>query len=233
MGPVSAAYVAYAVAQAGIAIWAFSLWRRDRQSGSLALMLPIAAVWYDNLIVGLGSTIGEGVLLRALTFPRFLGHALLTPIWIVAAVSLAVRAGVFPRRRAAVIRGSWVLYALLVLVGLLNEVVFFRGELIREQDALYYTNVGRILTPPPPSLTMLVIVFVCGVLVLVRTRWPWMLLGALPVPISQGLPSEGPAFALINSAEVLMSLSLVATLAFIQRWEQRDAGQPEPPQPSC
>ena len=219
MGSNAFAYLVYAVAQTAVAAWAFVLWRKERTAGALALLLPIAAVWYDNLVIALGGSIGAGPMLQALTFPRFAGHALLTPLWIVAGVSFAERAGAFGRRARAAVIGSWVLYAAMVVVGLLNEVVFFKGELVSEGDAVYYTNVGRLFTPPPPSLTMLVVVLICGALVLWRTRWPWMLLGALPVPLSQSVRSDGPAFLLVNSGEVLMSVSLVATLAFLQRRE--------------
>lgn len=223
MGANTFAYLVYAAAQTAIAVWAFVLWRRDRSIGSLALLLPIAAVWYDNLVIALGGYIGPGPTLETLTFPRFAGHALLTPLWIVAAVAMAVRAGAFAKHAKPVIIGSWVLYAVMVVVGLLNEVVFFSGELVTEGDVLYYTNAGRLFTPPPPSLTMLLVVLLCGALILWRTRWPWMLLGALPVPLSQFLRSDGAAFLLINSGEVLMSASLVATLAFLQKREGQES----------
>jgi hypothetical protein len=42
-------------------------------------------VVYDNLMIALGSYIGAGPLLQALTIPHFAGHALITPIWIAAA----------------------------------------------------------------------------------------------------------------------------------------------------
>jgi hypothetical protein len=219
MGTATIAYIVYATAQAALAVWAFMLWRKDRTGGSLAVLLPIATVWYDNLIIALGAYIGAGPTLRALTIPRFLGHSLFTPIWIVAAVSLAVRAGAFAGHRRLVTGGSWILYGAMVIVGLLNEVVFFRGELVTEGDAVYYTNVGRIFTPPPPSLTMLVVVLICGALVFWHTRWPWMFLGALPVPLSQFLSGEGAAFLFVNSGEVIMSASLVATLSFLMRRE--------------
>lgn len=213
------AYFVYAAAQAALAVWAFILWRADRSVGALALLMPIATVWYDNVIIAAGSWIGAGPVLEALTVPRFVGHALFTPAWIVAAVALAVRAGAFAGRQRVAALSSYALYGAMVVVGLLNEVVFFKGELVIEGDVTYYTNVGRLFTPPPPSLTMLVVVLICGALVLWHTRWPWMLLGALPVPASQALSGDGAAFLFINSGEVIMSASLVATLAFIRRRE--------------
>lgn len=221
MGLHSFAYALYALAQALLAVWGFLLWRRDREIGSLALLLPIATVWYDNLIIVLGSFIGPGPLLEALTVPRFVGHALITPIWIIAGISLAIRVGAFPKRAHILTIGSWLLYALMVAVGIFNEIISFKGELIAEGGVLYYTNAGRVFTPPPPSLVMLVVVLICGAIVLWKTRWPWMLLGAASVPLAQAIPGDGVAFLFINSSEVIMSLSLIVTLAFVQRRSKR------------
>jgi hypothetical protein len=225
VGLYSLGYIVYGFLQAALAVWAFTLWRKDRTVGAFMLMLPIATVWYDNLIIGLGGVIGPGPTLEALTFPRFLGHSLFTPSWIVAAVMLATRFGAFPGRERIAKMGSWVLYAAMVGVGLLNEVVSFEGELVREADVVYYTNVGRLITPPPPSLTMTLVVLLAGLYIAVRTRgrWPWLLLGALLVPAGQFAGESGPMFIIVNLGEVLMSASLVATLAYVMRRERAQA----------
>ena len=225
MGIYSIGYIVYGFLQAALAVWAFTLWRKDRTAGAFMLMLPIATVWYDNLIIGLGGVIGAGATLEALTFPRFLGHSLFTPSWIVAGVMLATRFGAFAGRERIAKIGSWVLYAAMVAVGLVNEVISFRGELVREADVLYYTNVGRLITPPPPSLTMTVVVLLAGIYIAVRTRgrWPWLLLGALLVPAGQFAGESGPMFIIVNLGEALMSASLVATLAYVMRRERAEA----------
>jgi hypothetical protein len=222
VGLYSIGYIVYGFLQAALAVWAIALWRRDRTAGAFMLLLPIATVWYDNLIIGLGGTIGAGPLLEALTFPRFLGHSLFTPSWIVAAVMLATRFSAFRGRERIAKIGSWVLYAAMVAVGLVNEVFSFEGELVREADVLYYTNVGRIFTPPPPSLVMTLVVLLAGVYIAVRTRgrWPWMALGALLVPAGQFAGDAGPMFFVVNLGEVLMSASLVATLAYVMRYSK-------------
>lgn len=221
MGTYTAAYFAYAVAQGALGIWAFTLWRKERTAVAFTLMLPPLTVVYDNLAIALGSYIGPGDLLLGLTIPRFAGHALFTPIWIVAAVGLALRAGAFRGRERGFVIGSWALYGVMVVIGLINEVISFVPEFVEEGDVVYYTNVGRVFTPPPPSLTMLLVVLICGLIVAWRTRgrWPWMFLGALPVLASQGMRTDEVAFVLINSSEVLMSLSLVATLVYFRRRE--------------
>ncbi|MHB8739795.1 MAG: hypothetical protein ACYC62_01360, partial [Coriobacteriia bacterium] len=82
--------------------------------------------------------------------------------------------------------------------------------------------VGRLITPPPPSLTMTLVVLLAGLYIAVRTcgRWPWMALGALLVPAGQFINAEGPLFFIVNLGEVLMSASLVATLAYVMRRER-------------
>ena len=213
------AYLLYAFGQAAVALWGLSLWRRERSWATLALLLPPAAVVYDNVIIAIGASIGAGPLLEALTVPRFAGHALLTPIWIVGAAGLALRSGAFARWKRTVSLGSWVLYGAMVVIGLINEVIVFRGELVSDGDVLYYTNVGRIFTPPPPSLTMLTVALIAGAVVLWRTRgrWPWMALGAIAVGAAQAGRTSAISFVLVNSGEVLMALSLVATLWYLQR----------------
>jgi hypothetical protein len=224
VGTYTAAYFGYAIAQGALGIWAFTIWRKERTAVAFTLMLPPLTVVYDNLMIALGSYIGPGPLLEALTVPRFVGHSLFTPIWIVAAVGLALRAGAFAGRERGFVIGSWALYGAMVLVGLYNEVISFVGEIVYEGDVVYYTNVGRAFTPPPPSLTMLVVVLVCGAIVAWRTRgrWPWMFLGGLPVIASQAVQTDEAAFVFVNSAEVIMSLSLVATLWYFRKREAEE-----------
>lgn len=210
------AYLAYAAGQAALAVWTWTMWRREREFWILALMLPMAAVVYDNTIVALGSFIGAGSALEVLTVPRFLGHALFTPIWIIGSVGLMLRTGVFPRAATALRIASYVLYAIMAIIGVLNEVVFFEGKLVTQGDVLYYTNVGRIMSPPPPSLTMVLVTLLAGLVVFWRMRWPWMAVGALLVGAAQAARGVEAAFVVVNSAEVLMAASLALTLWKVQ-----------------
>ena len=76
----TATYALFALAQLTLAVIAFRQWRMRPGATTLTLMLPIVALVYDNTIAAAGSFIGEGALLRALTVPRFVGHAFLTPV---------------------------------------------------------------------------------------------------------------------------------------------------------
>ena len=229
MGFYTLSYIGFALAQALIALWGFKYWRDGKKIGVLMILLPIATVWYDNLIIAVGSYIGAGPTLEALTFPRFLGHSLFTPAWIVGGAYLADLAGAFGRARKSFMTGAWILYVIMVIVGLLNEVIFFKGALATEGDVLFYTNIGRLWTPPPPSLTMLLVVLIAGALVLwkTRARWPWILLSALIVLASQAARGGDAAFFFTNLGEVAMSLALVTSIPWLRKWSGRlDGGEP-------
>lgn len=213
------AYATYALAQGLLAIWAITLLRKDLTLTGLAVFAPVAAVVWDNGVIAIGSFVGAGSYLEALTFPRFLGHALFTPSWIIAATGLALRAGVLGKYGKRIFSGSIILYVVMVGIGLVNEILFFKGELVAEADVLYYTNVGRLFTPPPPSLSMTLVVLVMGLLLL-RRRWIWMAVGPVLMVGSQALGGDGFVFILINSAEVAMSAVMVATLAWVMRIER-------------
>jgi hypothetical protein len=219
----TAAYVFYACAQAALAVWALRLYRARPSAGALTLLLPIAAVVYDNAVVALGSFIGAGGLLEALSLPRFLGHALLTPIWIVTAVAFARRAGAFEKSERLMTSGSWALYALAVVVGFVNSVVLLRYELVEQGDLVYYTNGGGLPGPPFPSIVMTVVVIVCGVLVLRHASWPWMLAGAVFMLLAAAVPVDVVGFVVSNSGEVVLAACLVATESYLQRRERAEA----------
>jgi len=219
-GVLTAAYVLYTVAQATLAAWAVRLYRRAPSVGAFTLFLPIAAVVYDNAMVALGRFIGDGRLLEVLSFPRFLGHALLTPIWIVTAVAFALRAGAFARTGTRLLTGSWVLYALMVVVGVISSVVLLDYAPVVQGDLFYYTNAGGLPGPPAPSITMVLVVIACAVLLLRRTGWPWMLAGGFFMLLAAGVPTRLVGFVVSNSGEVVLAAALVATEAFLQRRER-------------
>jgi len=215
----TAAYVAFTLAQLAVAIWAFRLYRHRPSAGALALFLPIAALVWDNGVVAIGSLLGVGTLLQMLTYPRFIGHAFLTPIWTVTAVAFAGRAGALGSRHRAFESASWVLYALMVAYGVFDALVLLDLSPVRQADILYYTNVGGIPGPPAPAVVMVLVTIACGVLVLKAIRWPWMLAGALFMLVTAAIPTDLVGFVLSNSGEVVLGLALVLTERRLQQRE--------------
>jgi hypothetical protein len=215
----TAACALFALAQIALSFGAVRLWSRRHSIGALTLALPIAALVWDNAVVGLGSFIGEGTLLTALTYPRFVGHALLTPIWIVTAYEFARRDGVPWLQGRGARAGAWLLYGAMVAIGSVASLVLLRLEPVRGGGLVYYTNAGGLPGPPAPAIVMVVTVLVAGALLLRRSGWPWMLAGGAFMFVAAAVPARLVGFWLSNTGEVALGLALVLTERFLQSRE--------------
>lgn len=211
------AYALFAVAHLSIALIGLTMYRRYRVTALLTLILPVFALVYDDTMAAIGAFIGEGTLLRVLTYPRFVGHAFLTPIWIVTSVALAALAGSALARKPWVRTGSWVLYASMIAFGVVDALVLLRLVPLREGAVLVYTNAGGLPGPPAPAIIMVLVTIACGVLVWRELRWPWMFLGALYMLAAAGIPAEVTGFILSASGEVVLAAALLATADRILR----------------
>jgi len=213
----TAAYIGFALAQLALAVWAFVLYFRRPSLGAFAVALPIALLVWDNAVVAAGATIGDGPLLIALSWPRFIGHAVLTPVWILTGFEYARRAGA-PRLQG---RGSvifqWALYLAMVALGVVRSVVLLRFEPVTQGDLFYYTNGGGFPGPPIPALVMVIVVIAAGLVLLRGRGWPWMLVGGVAMFIAAAIPVSVAGFLVSNGGEVALSLALVATEQFLQR----------------
>lgn len=210
-------YAACAIAQAVLAIIAIRLFTRHKSLGALMLILPTAAVVWDNAIIALGATIGDGPLLVGLSWPRFIGHALFTPTWIFTGVALAWRAGVKWLGARWVQIGQWVLYVICLVFGLLRSVIFLKMT-PDDQDGLYYfDNTGSFPGPPIGSITMLIVVLIAGIAVWRLTKSPWMFLGSAFM-LAVSIYRVGPVMSLLsNTGEVVMAAGLVVTEYIFQK----------------
>jgi len=214
-------YAACAVTQAVLAVIAIRLYNKHRSISALTLILPIAAVVWDNTVVALGAAIGDGPLLVALSWPRYIGHALFTPVWIITVIGFAQRAGAVRLRTKAVNIGQWVLYAICVALGFLRSVVFLVMVPATEGGLFYYRNGGSFPGPPLGSVIMLFAALICAVLVLRLTKSPWMLIGSLFMLAVSVVPARIIGFALTNSGEVVMAASFVVTEYLLQKREHQ------------
>jgi hypothetical protein len=207
------AYAAFAIAHLVIGIWGLRLYLRHRTVAGLTLILPIFALVYDNAVAAAGSLVGEGTTLLALTSPRFVGHAFLTPIWIVSSTGLAALVGVALAQRCAITIAAWVLYAGMAALGVIDALLLLDLVPLREGSVLVYTNAGGLPGPPAPAVVMVLVTLAWSVPVLRVARWPWMLVGALVMLVAAAIPAEVAGFVLSAAGEVVLAAALVATEA--------------------
>jgi hypothetical protein len=214
-------YLFFILCHIALTVQGIRLYRRSPSVAAFIVLLPIMALIYDNGIVALGSLIGEGSLLKTLTIPRFIGHAFLTPIWIIPSIAFARRSGAERLEKRAWQIGAWALYFAMLLLGIVDALVLL--DLAPEWDGsvFYYTNHGGLPGPPVPAIMMVLVTLVAGGVVLRNLKWPWMLLGAFFMLVAAGIPARVVGFFVSNAGEVVLGSALIATEWHLQKQKRK------------
>jgi hypothetical protein len=173
--------IAYFLAVAAIQIFLlfvlFRLWRSSRSTYTIFPLIVIAGIIYDNLIIGFGSFIGEGELLKALNVPRFAIHAFFTPMIMIFAFGVARRVGIGFAQSKGWHTAICVLALLMVFLGIYEELFKMNLVPIAEAGTLRYKN--QPSSPPIPAIVTIIVVMVLAIFVWVKTKKPWYFLGTL------------------------------------------------------
>lgn len=140
-------YALLATLQLGLWFWGLSLWRRRGAQGrswALAMVLvPTALLWYDNARIALGSLLGAGELLYALSVPALVWHWTMLPFFVLAAAFIARDSRLPGHRRAWTGWLFWGVAALLLALDLPYAWRLLSGEMTLALgcigDAVRYT----------------------------------------------------------------------------------------------
>ena len=208
-------YTIFTIAHILLLIWGLRLWR---QSGSIRLflvLLPIIGLVYDNAVIALGSLPGPGELLQSLNVGRFLLHAIITPMLIMAALDMARRAGVGWASNQIVFALFGVFTVILILFGL-SEMPRMVFEPVVYGSTLRYVDTA-VAGPPLPSIITITLIIIIGIFIWRKQRWPWLFAGALIMFIGSAMPPSVVGPAIGSGAEVVLLTSLLATEAHIQK----------------
>ena len=175
----------------------------------LLALIAVTLCW-DNLIIAAGASIGAGELLRTLSIPRYVAHAVLTPMLILIVFGVA---GL--RRRLWV----WALTAVLIAVGVWTDLVNMSLEVREYAGTLRYAYAHA--SPPIPSIVTVVVLIVVGAILWRRQKLPWLCLGALAM---FGAAGSG-IFWLGNAGELVLISSIVATAALLKSRQNQPASR--------
>lgn len=195
--------------------------RRLSQAPSLPLrltLITVLALPYDSLVLAAGRRVGEGPLLRALNWPRFLLHVLAVPPLVLAEALLARRAGVGWARHRAALPLAALVAGVTLAAGAAGELLTLDLAPHYHGDVLYYSHADRD-GPPLGAVVFLVATVVYGGAIWAHARWPWVALAALYTLLVQAAPGAGLRGALVNTGEVLIVAALL-------RAERRFAAAP-------
>jgi hypothetical protein len=233
----SLGYLAIAIVDFIVLIWAARLCFRYRTNGLIFVSLPLTLLWYDNFVIGVGSTLGEGDLLIAMNNVRFVAHYIGLPMVFIGAGAMAREAG-FGWAQSKWAMGAFCAVATYFIA---HDMWLFVNATLYPScfaDVLRYTThiadytacspdaevgVGtRIMPFPAITLTFTLIAF--GGYLWAKLGWKWLTLGAIgsmfffavPIPLTGGFAG--------NVGEPIISAVIVATAAHIARLREARAG---------
>ncbi len=220
-------------------VWGMRLYRQVPAGGLTMLLLPILFLPYDNGIIAAGRFLGEGDLLRNLSWPRFAAHGLLTPLWIIAAGALARQAGLGWAKNKWVMGAFCILATGLIVLIDIPKLLSLQLHPACFADTLRYAesvSASQLCSPTqavvpssgPPIAAITSIVVLLGVSVPIwrKTKWPWMFVGAAVMFLAAAMPPSvvGPGVGSIG--EVVLGAALLATAWRLSRAAAPAALQP-------
>lgn len=189
-------------------IMAVRLYQRNRSIYTAIAAAVIFGLFYDNLIIALGSFIGEGQPLQTLNAGRFAIHALITPTLIMFAVATAQRLGIGWAQKPAAFAGLGILTLLMIGLGVYTDIIDLALVAEREAGTLRYTN-ANAAGPPIPAIITIIVMIVVGAFVWRQHKWAVLCLGAVLMFIFAGAGAS--ILILSNIGEVAFAGSILWT----------------------
>ncbi|HSH04274.1 MAG TPA: hypothetical protein VLL52_17320 [Anaerolineae bacterium] len=169
----------------------------------ILIILALALV-YDNGLISLGRFLGPGPFLQNLSLPRFIMHALITPLLVIYTFGLA---RLFNLRWAQNRRNH--------AIACLTSVLFIIGNIWQDRhgfnlypkvdhDLLRYTSDST--GPPIFTILTILVMIVIGFAILRQTKSPWVFFGSLFMFIAAAV--GGREILPGNTGEAVLLLSL-------------------------
>ena len=190
----------------------FLVWQAAKMKGSYALLLllVLAGLFYDTLIIGIGSFIGAGDLLKTLNAGRFYVHALLTPTMMIFGFGVLRKAGVKWAQGKTAHIILCVITTLLIGLGAYSDILQLDLQTKTVADTLRYVNEGGMKGPPIPAILTIIFLIVAGISLWRNTGWMWLASGGILMFIAAGA-GMGDMFYIGNLGEVILGFTNVYT----------------------
>lgn len=237
-------FALYSAAHFATAVFAIRILRRYSAPGAIIIAALSIGLIYDNGLIALGSTIGIGDTLEMLSIPRFVMHALITPLMIIAVVQVAIASGIswLATRSSWII--IWLLTAAMIGYGIYELTILelqpacFNGitRYTSSASAIQYCFEGQQtlpgLGPPIPSIVAVLLIIGFGVVMWRRHGWPWYSLGGLQMLLAAGVPFSQFGLLPGNGGEVILQFAFVSTAyRFSRGWQPKNAPDSSVTQP--
>lgn len=214
-------YTLCALALFALLILVLRLDWKKRHSYLMVLGLVLFGLLYDNLILALGSSLGPGTLLEDLSFGRFIGHALGTPLLSIFAFGILRRAGINWAQKPVWHAALCLFTTLLVFLGMYSALFLLKLSPRAVADFFMYTGTDSKVSFLPAALTILILLGF-GAALWKQNHWPWLFVAALTMLLAAILGLNG-RFYLNNVGEVLLAWGCVETASHF--WPLKAAAQ--------
>ncbi len=189
--------------------WAIRLWRQSISLAIIVLPIVLASISYDNLILSIGSLIGEGEVLKTLSMVRFLLHYLVVPLFIVIGVELAHSAGAGWANNVVRVF-SWAIALGLAAIDVATNYIGLELVPIQFAGILRY-HVANLSGLPIITIIVNLFILLIGIGIWIRLKWSWLFVGTLVSLVGNAIPSSLVGTLAGSASEFLMAISLLLT----------------------
>lgn len=182
------------------------------------LLVVSLCLAYDNLIIAAGERIGEGSLLMTLSSLRFWLHAFATPSLVIVGYYILQRSGAKFAQHHITHAAAWIITVGLIIYQIVSSTLSEVQNLaaIEEYGVLRYSAAGHA-GPPIMVIIVGVLLLLAGVIVLVKQKWAWLLIGTALLFVGQMIPMPIESSAATNVFELILILSIWITIKFQDR----------------
>lgn len=232
----SIGFLVIAVVDFAVLVWALRLNRRYPSTALKLATVPLLLLWYDNVVIGLGSTIGEGDLLIGMNTVRFVAHYVFLPFTFIAIGSMAKQAG-FKWAQPKYVTGA---FCVLATYFILHDLWLFYNATFYPScfaDTLRYTTrvaeftacgpdapigAGKAI-PPVPAITLSNMMLLFGAYLWWKVGYKWLFLGSLGALVFFAIPYSQTGGVFSNTGEPIICAVIV--LAAVHITKHRDSWQ--------
>jgi len=226
----SVGYLLIAVVDIAVLVWALRLYRQYPSTALMLATVPLYLLWFDNVTVGLGSTLGEGPLLLGMNTVRFLAHYICLPVTFIAIGSMARQAG-FKWAQPKIVMAAFCVLATYFMVHdlwLFYNATFYHSCFA---DTLRYTThiaEHTVCSPedvvgtgqrigPIPAITLSNMLIVFGLYLWWKIGYKWLFLGALGATVFFAVPHSNTGGIVGNVGEPIISIVILMTAVHITK----------------
>ncbi len=192
--------------------------------------IPLYLMWFDNLTIGLGSTLGEGQLLLGMNTVRFLAHYICLPMTFIAIGSMARQAG-FGWAQPKIVMAAFcalATYFMALDLWLFSGATFYHSCFA---DTLRYTThiseytvcspddiVGTgVRIGPLPAITLSNMLILFGLYLWWKISYKWLFLGALGATAFFAVPYSSTGGIVGNFGEPVISIVILMAAVHITK----------------